>query len=294
LGNLLSGPSGDGGVGTITESSGGSGMSVSDSSGGSSSNGNGGSSMSVSESSGGSSMSVSESSGGSGVSDSSMGSNGNGGSSGYGNGSSGNSVVGSGVGCVMDNGLLNNLVDGVNLVGGGHRDGTGNLNLVGLGNVLLDNDLTRNSDGDLDGYINVVFVDLELGHDVGLDRGDSGVSSHGSEDSLLGNGISGGGAEVDGCWGDGGIWGRDNGEGWGRESLGLNNGLGLAGDVAGGRLGNDLLVGLHVLVTGLNALGANLDGLVANNAILHMFLDDGGTGGVSVVGLADGNGGADS
>jgi len=278
LGNLLSGPSGDGGVGTITESSGGSGMSVSDSSGGSS--------MSVSESSGGSSMSVSESSGGSGVSDSSMGSNGN--------GSSGNSVVGSGVGCVMDNGLLNNLVDGVNLVGGGHRDGTGNLNLVGLGNVLLDNDLTRNSDGDLDGYINVVFVDLELGHDVGLDRGDSGVSSHGSEDSLLGNGISGGGAEVDGCWGDSGIWGRDNGEGWGRESLGLNNGLGLAGDVAGGRLGNDLLVGLHVLVTGLNALGANLDGLVANNAILHMFLDDGGTGGVSVVGLADGNGGADS
>lgn len=243
-------------------------MSVSDSSGSSSSNGNRGSGMSVSNSSGD--------------------------SSGYGNGSSGNSVVGSGVGGVMDNRLLNNLVDGVNLVGGGDRDGTGNLNLVGLGNVLLDNDLTLNGDGDLDGDINVVFVDLELGHDVGLDRGDSGVSSHGSEDSLLGDGISGGGAKVYWCGGDGGVWGGGNGEGRRRESPGLNNGLGLAGDVAGGRLGDDLLVGLHVLVTGLDALGSNLDGLVANNAVLHMFLDDGGTGGIRVMGLADGNGSTDS
>jgi len=218
-----------------------------------------------------------------------------GGSGGYGNGGSGNSVVGGGVGSVVDNGLLNNLVDGVNLVGGGDGDGTGNGNLVGLGNVLLDNDLTLNGDGDLDGHINVVLVDLELGHDVGLDGGDSGVSSHGGEDSLLGDGISGGGAEVDGCGGNGGgIRDRGNGEGWGREGLSLNNGLGLAGDVAVGGLGDDLLVGLDVLVTGLHALGTNLDGLVADNTVLHMFLDDGGTGGVSVVGLADGNGGADS
>lgn len=240
-------------------------------------------------------MSVSDSGGSSGGNSngSSVG-NGNGSSVGYSNGSGGNSVVGGGVGSVVDNGLLNNLVDGVNLVGGGDGDGTGNGNLVGLGNVLLDNDLTLNGNGDMDGHINVVLVDLELGHDVGLDRGDSGVSSHGSEDSLLGDGISGGGAEVDGCGGDGGIWCGGNGESGGREGLSLNNSLGLASDVAVGGLGDDLLVGLDVLVTGLHALGSNLDGLVADNTVLHMFLDDGGTGGVSVVGLADGNGGADS
>merc|ERR1719430_93011 len=104
--------------------------------------------------------------------------------------------VGLGVGGVVDNGLLNNLVDVVNLVGGSDRDGTGNLNSVGLGNLLGNNDLSLNGDGDLDGDINIVLVDLELGNNVGLDGGDLGVGSYGGEDPLLGDGISGGRSKV--------------------------------------------------------------------------------------------------
>merc|ERR1719376_1436317 len=129
---------------------------------------------------------------------SSMG-NSNGGSMGNSDRGGNMGSVGLGVGGVVDNGLLNNLVDGVNLVGGGDRDGTGNLNSVRLGNLLGNNDLSLNGDGDLDGDINVVLVDLELGNNVGLDGGDLGVGSYGGEDSLLGDGVSGGGSEVDRC-----------------------------------------------------------------------------------------------
>merc|ERR1719285_433030 len=100
--------------------------------------------------------------------------------------------VGLGVGGVVDNGLLNNLVDG-------DRDDTVSLNSVRLGNLLGNNDLSLNGDGDLDGDINVVLVDLELGNNVGLDGGDLGVGSYGGEDSLLGDGVSGGGSKVDRC-----------------------------------------------------------------------------------------------
>merc|ERR1719381_34662 len=145
---------------------------------------------------------------GGGSRDDSSGSRGNSGSRvGNGNrldmsGDNGGSRVG-GVGVVVDTGLLNNLVDGVDLVGGGDGDGSGNLNGVGLVDVLGDEDLSLDGDGDLDRDINVVLVDLELGNNLGLDRGDSGVSSHGSSDLLLDNGVSGGWSSGDGCRGDG-------------------------------------------------------------------------------------------
>merc|ERR1719334_2307134 len=84
-----------------------------------------------------------------------------------------------GVSGSVDVGLLNHLVDGVNLVGSGNRHSAGHGNLIGGGHVLVDNDLTLDGDRHVHGHINVVLVHLQLGHDVGLDRGDSGVGAHG-------------------------------------------------------------------------------------------------------------------
>merc|ERR1719210_1354638 len=99
-----------------------------------------------------------------------------------------------GVGGVVDMGLLNDLLDRVDLVGLGHMDGPGHLNVVGLGHVLGHDDLPLNGDGDMDGHVNVVLVDLELGHDLGLDRGDLGVGPDRGEDPLLGHGVGGSGS----------------------------------------------------------------------------------------------------
>merc|ERR1719209_2021492 len=60
-----------------------------------------------------------------------------------------------------------------------------------------------NRDGDMDGHVNVVVLDLNLGDDVGLLRGDPGVGPHGSKDLLLDNSVSGGRASRDRCRGDG-------------------------------------------------------------------------------------------
>ena len=198
-----------------------------------------------------------------------------------------------GVGGVVNMGLLNDLLDGVDLVGGGDGDGPGDGDLVGLGNVLLDNDLTGNGNGDLNGDINVVLVDLELGHDLGLDGGDLSVGPDGGEDPLLGDGISGSGSKVPGCGGDSGGHGSSLGDNGGGQGTGLNQVLGLAGDVGVGGLGDHLLADLNVLVAGLDLLGADLDGPASNDAVLDMVLDNGGSGGVAVVGLSDGHRGGD-
>lgn len=203
------------------------------------------------------------------------------------------SMVGLSVSGVVDNGLLNNLMDGVDLVGGGDRDGTGNSNFIRSSNVLLDNNLSGNSDGDLDGDINVVLVYLELRDNVGLDRGDLGVSSHRGKDPLLGDGISGGRSKVDRCGGDGSVSKGSSGDSWRGEGLSLNNSLGLTGNIRVGRLGDNFLVGLDILVASLDLLGSNLDGLVANNSIFKVFLNNGRSSGIGVVGLADSYGSGD-
>merc|ERR1712008_468655 len=75
------------------------------------------------------------------------------------NGCSGNSmvcvsVVGDGNGLVdgnvvlVNDGGLDNLLDGVDLVGCGNGIGLGNLNGVGFGNMFLNDDFSLNGDGD--------------------------------------------------------------------------------------------------------------------------------------------------
>merc|ERR1712106_851323 len=74
-------------------------------------------------------------------------------------------------------GGLNDLLDGVNLVGSWDWDGTGNGDLIRLGDMLVDNDLTGNGTWDGNWDINVVFLDIDLWDNVGELGSDSGVSS---------------------------------------------------------------------------------------------------------------------
>merc|ERR1712126_695788 len=71
------------------------------------------------------------------------------------------------VGGVVDMGSLNNLLDGVNLVGGGDGDSTGNSDLVRGGHMLVHDDLTLDGNGNMDGDVNVVVLYIELRDDVG-------------------------------------------------------------------------------------------------------------------------------
>jgi len=222
-------------------------------------------------------------SGGSGGNSNSSVSGDNGG--GVGGDNRGGGVVG--VGGSVDVGLLNHLVDGVNLVGSGNRHGTGHGNLIGGGHVLVDNDLTLDGDGHIHGHINVVLVHLQLGHDVGLDRGDSGVGAHGGSNLPDGDGVSGSRSSGDGGRGDDSLGGRHMGKDRGGQGTGLNQVLGLTGNIRAGGLGDHLLVGLHILVAGLHLLGADLHGLVADNTVLDMLLHDGRASSVAVVSLAD-------
>ena len=111
----------------------------------------------------------------------------------------GGRVGGNGLG--VDMGLVDNLLDGVDLVGGLDVDGTGNVIGDGVGDVLVDNDGALNGDGDVDGDINVVLVDLSNGDDVGLLGSDPGVGPHGGEGLGDGDGIGRGGSSWDGCGG---------------------------------------------------------------------------------------------
>merc|ERR1719320_1402331 len=59
--------------------------------------------------------------------------------------------------CVVDVGSLNNLLDGVNLVGSWDMDGPWDGNLIRLGNMGDLDDLTGNGTWDSNGDINIVF-----------------------------------------------------------------------------------------------------------------------------------------
>merc|ERR1719228_1590635 len=157
---------------------------------------------------------------------------------------SGNSVVCDGNGLVdgdmvlVNDGGLDNLVDGVDLVGLGNGIGLGNLNGVGFGNMFLNNDFSLNGDGDSNGDLDGVFVNLELGFDSGHLGSDDRVGPDGSLDFGDGNGISGCGSLVGGCWGDGSI--REGGSGDDRggngncvlSSLGGFSNVGISGGLA--------------------------------------------------------------
>merc|ERR1719219_2149944 len=133
-------------------------------------------------------------------------------------GCGGNSVVCDGNGLVdgdmvlVNDGGLDNLLDGVDLVGLGNSIGLGNLNGVGFGNMFLNDDFSLNGDGDSNRDLDGVFVNLELRFDSGHLGSDDRVGPDGSLDFGDGNGISGCGSLVGGWWGDGSIRGRGSGD----------------------------------------------------------------------------------
>jgi len=199
-------------------------------------------------------------------------------------------VVG-GVGGVVHVGSLDDLLDRVDLVRGSNRDGPGDRDLIGLGNVLVHNDGALNGDGDMDGHVNVVVLDLNLGDDVGLLRGDPGVGPHGSKDLLLDNGVSGGGTSGNRRGRDGSHIGSSLGDDGRRQRAGLSQGLGGSSHVAGGGLGDDLLAGWDMGVASDHAGVSGLDNLASDDSILGVLLNNGGTSGVGLVGLSGDNGG---
>jgi len=197
-------------------------------------------------------------------------------------------VVG-GVGGVVHVGSLNDLLDGVDLVRGSNRDGPGDRDLIGLGNMLVHNDGALNGDGDMDGHVNVVVLDLNLGDDVGLLRGDPGVGPHRGEDLLLDNGVSRGRASGNRCRGDGSHIGGSLRDDWGRQRTGLSQGLGSSSNVAGGGLGNNLLASRDVGVASDDAGVSGLHNLAADNSVLGVLLNHWGSSGVGLVGLPSDN-----
>merc|ERR1719320_2257236 len=176
-------------------------------------------------------------------------------------------------GGVVDVGSLNDLLDGVNLVGSWDMDGTWDGNLIRLGNVGDLDNLTGNGTWDSNGDINVVFLDIDLWDNVGDLRCDSGVGSHGSSNLGLDNGVSGSRASWDRCRGDGSIrcWGSwDGGRG---ESNGLNEVLGFSSNIRMGRLGDGLLSSNGVSMSSNNLLDSGLDGPLSDNSVLNTVLN---------------------
>ena len=121
---------------------------------------------------------------------------------------------------VVDVRGLHDLLHGVDLVRGGDGDGPGHGDLVRLGHVGVGDDLTGHSAGHSHGHVNVVLVDLHLGHDVGHLGGDPHVAPHGGGDLLDGDGVSGSEAGRDWCGGDGSSVGSSHGDGGGGDGSG--------------------------------------------------------------------------
>merc|ERR1712186_21385 len=87
--------------------------------------------------------------------------------------------------CVSSNG---DRCSGNSMVCDGN--GLGNLNGVGFGNMFLNNDFSLNGDGDSNGDLDGVFVNLKLGFDSGHLGSDDRVGPDGSLDFGDGNSIS--------------------------------------------------------------------------------------------------------
>jgi hypothetical protein len=123
----------------------------------------------------------------------------------------GNSVVGYGNGLVngdmvlVNDGGLDNLLDGMDLVGLGNGIRLGNLNGVRFGNMFLNDDFSLDGDGDGNRDLDGVFVDLKLGFDAGHFGCDDGMGSDGGRDFGDSDGISGCRSLVGGCGRDGSI-----------------------------------------------------------------------------------------
>merc|ERR1719348_1840744 len=198
-----------------------------------------------------------------------------------------------GVDGVVDVGGLNDLLDGVDLVGSSHGDSTGNSDLIGLGNMLVDNNFTSNRGGHMDRDINIVLLHIELRDDVGGLGGDSDMGPHRGQDLLLGDSVSRGRSKVPGSGGDGsqGCWGSR--DGWGSNGDSDLGVLGRASNIGCSRLGDMLNTSNSILMSSNNALHSGLDNLVSNNAILSVLLHSWGTSSIGLVSLSHNSGGRD-
>merc|ERR1712244_157652 len=123
---------------------------------------------------------------------------------GYSMGLDSNGLVDGDVVLVNDGGL-DNLVDGVDLVRLGDSIGSGDLNGVRFGNMFLDNDFSLNWDRHGDRDLNGVFVHFKLGFNTGNLWGNVSVGPGGGSDFGDSNGVSGCRSLVGGCRGDGSI-----------------------------------------------------------------------------------------
>jgi len=191
-----------------------------------------------------------------------------------------------GVGGVVHMGGLHDLLDRVDLVGGGDRDGPGDGDLIGSGHMLVDNDGALDRDRDMDGDIHGVVLDIQLRDDVGLLGGDDGVGPDGGLDDGLGDSVSGGGAIRDSGGGDGSSVGGGVGDDRGGQGPGLNEVLGGSGYIGAGRLGDGFMPGDRVGMAAHHRDLSGLDHLVSHHTVLHPVLHHGGPGSVGVVSLA--------
>jgi len=167
---------------------------------------------------------------------------------------------------LVNDGGLDNLVDGVDLVGLGNGIGLGNLNGVGFGNMFLNNDFSLDRDGDRLGDLNGVFVDCEFRNNSGHLGCDVSVGPDRGLDFGDGNGVSGCRSLVGGWWGNGSIGKRGLGDDRGGElDSALRSFSGLSNVSVGSSLG-DFGV-LSVLVSSLDSLGSNLDSSVSYNCV---------------------------
>jgi len=143
----------------------------------------------------------------------------------------GNGLV-DGVASLLNNGCLDDLLDGVNLVGLGHCVWLGNLDGVRPWHVILGDDDFLNWNWIWDWNIDGDLVDVQFWLDASHCGGDPGVGAHWGEDPLLSDSVDGGGAVVPWCWGD--DWGECCWDCWWSNGNGVLVTSGLSGDVGVG------------------------------------------------------------
>merc|ERR1719410_2053908 len=188
--------------------------------------------------------------------------------------SSHNSLGGVSLNCgVVNMRGLNDLLDGVDLVGSWDRDSTGNGDLVWLGNMVDLDNLTGNGTWDSNRDINVVLLYVQLWDNVGDLRSDPGVGSDGSSDLGLDYGVNWSRTSWDRGRRNGSIWCWGSRDDWGWESLGLNEVLGSSGNIGGSGLRDGFLSGNNVVVASNNLLDSGLNSPVSNNSIFNMVLN---------------------
>jgi len=188
---------------------------------------------------------------------------------------------------VVHVGSLNNLLDGVDLVGSSNWDSTRDGNVIGSSNVLVDCDDTLNRSGHMDWDINIVLLDIDLRDDVGGLGGDPGVGPHWGKNLLLDNGVSGGRSSWDWSWGDGSIRCRGSWDCWWWQSNSLNKVLGSTSSIRNSWLRNVLNTSHNMLMSSYNRLDSGLDNLVSDYTVLNTALNLGRSSSIAVVSLSN-------